>query len=121
MTLPKINTYGNYNSDNYGAHCMCVEVGPIDLYYSYRTLVAFRAPGIGLVVHENIWGPTTGKHLKWIDNGNKSSRVSSTEFDAKWKQVTEKYFFDDTLTPFQAETVKEMVQVVKTMHPERRR
>lgn len=92
LTMPKISSYGQYSSDNYGAHTMLVEVGPLDLYYSYQTLIAFRSPETGLVVHENDWGPTTGKHLKWIDNGCKAARLGSAAFDAKWATVHERYF-----------------------------
>lgn len=41
-----------------------VRVGPVDLYFSYRTIVAFSAPGFGRVISENVWSQTTGKHLK---------------------------------------------------------
>ena len=67
--LPRIDSYGEYASENYGQHTRQLSIGPITLYYSYSTLVAFRAPGCGLVVHQNDWGKTTGKHLNWIDGG----------------------------------------------------
>lgn len=57
-----------------------VRVGPIDLYFSYSTIVAFRAPGFGMVVSENRWSQTTGRHLNWIDGGNKSERLNGEEF-----------------------------------------
>ncbi len=55
------------------------------MYFSYQTMVAFIAPGVGLVVHDNDWGPTAGKHLNWIDGGNKADRVCGEEFDRLWK------------------------------------
>ena len=36
-------------------------------FYSYNTLVAFEHTLSGLVVRENVWGATTGKHLNAID------------------------------------------------------
>ena len=87
--LPSIHSYGEYSSDNYGAHTLRVEVGPITVWFSYRTPVAFRAPGTPMIVRENEWGPTTGKHLKWLDGETSKTarnRVSGEKFDELWKQ-----------------------------------
>ena len=80
MKLPTINSYGNYSSDNYGAHCLCVTIPGLKVWFSYQTPVAFQADG-PRIVRENEWGPTTGKHLNWIDGGEKSRRVSGEEFE----------------------------------------
>jgi len=72
--------YGNYSSDNYGAHTLRFMAGTRSYWFSYKTLVAFYHPTRGLVVHENTWGPTTGKHLNWIDGGDKKSRVNAETF-----------------------------------------
>lgn len=87
MSLPKISSYGNYSSDNYGAHTLCVEVGPVTVWFSYKTPVAFQVDGRERVVRENSWGPTTGKHLNWIDDGDKNSRVSSADFARLWEDM----------------------------------
>jgi hypothetical protein len=84
MDLPTISNYGEYSSSNYGAHSLRVDVGPLTIWYSYRTPVAFRLDGHGKVVHRNDWGTTTGKHLNWIDDGNKPGRVSADEFRRQW-------------------------------------
>ena len=94
IELPRISNYGKYSSDNYGAHTLEVSVGPFRLYYSYSTLVAFRAPGMDLVVRTNDWGPTTGKHLNWIDGGNPKSRISGTAFEAKWAEAQTAVFHE---------------------------
>ncbi len=79
-TLPTIRTYGNYSTGNYGAHALHVEMPDSGgFYFSYQTLVAFNHPTKGLVVHQNDWGPTTGKHLNWI-HSDKSRRVNAKEF-----------------------------------------
>lgn len=57
-----------------------VEVGSLHLYFSYETIVAFRAPQTGFIVSENVWSKTTGKHLNWIDP-YKSNRVKHTDFE----------------------------------------
>jgi hypothetical protein len=90
FTLPKINTYGEYSGGNYGAHCLVVEVGPLTVWFSYRTPVAFQVDGHARVVHENDWGPTTGKHLNWIDScrtkAERRSRVSDENFNRLWNE-----------------------------------
>ncbi len=95
-TLPTISNYGQYASGNYGAHTLRVQVGPIALWFSYQTVVAFRAPGYPQVVHDNVWGPTTGKHLNWIDGGDYKNRVSSEDFQR---------LYDERVAPLLGEKV----------------
>jgi hypothetical protein len=87
--LPTIRSYGRYSSDNYGAHSLLVRMPGIDVYFSYETCVAFSTPQTGLVVRRNDWGPTTGKHLNWIDGGNgaKKDRLKGEDFERKFDEV----------------------------------
>ena len=88
--LPQIECYMDHQSKNYGLNAICVTIGGIKVWYSYKTPVAFRAWGNPLVVRENTWGPTTGKHLNAIDDGDKANRVSSERFEELWaKQIQE--------------------------------
>ena len=87
--LPQFDTYGNYSSGNYGAHALYFSIpGKGRIYFSYKTPVAFDGPN-GLVVRENDWSTTTGKHLNAIDNGDKKTRVSSAEFERLFAEQTE--------------------------------
>jgi hypothetical protein len=88
FTLPKITSYGQYSSSNYGVHTQCVELGPVTVWFSYRTPVAFHIDGFSRVVHRNDWGTTTGKHLNWIDGGDKQSRVAAETFKKLWEEQT---------------------------------
>ena len=82
-TIPSFESYGNYSSSNYGAHALVfTDPNHNAFYFSYKTLVAFRHNGC-LYVTQNRWGPTTGKHLNWIDGGNKSGRLTQTQFEAQ--------------------------------------
>lgn len=54
-----------------------VRVNGITLWFSYRTVVGFQADG-AIVISENLWGPTTGKHLNWLGD----TRTPRAEFDA---------------------------------------
>ena len=71
-----INFIGQYckRSSNNNA----IELGGIVFYFSYQTLIAVET-NERLVMRENVWGPTTGKHLNAISD-NKKSRVSVEEF-----------------------------------------
>ena len=82
MDKVSIQNYGNYSSGNYGAHTLQVSIGRLDFYFSYQTVVAFRN-GSGLRVSENDWGSTTGKHLNWIDGGQKKTRLPRAQFQAE--------------------------------------
>ena len=66
-----------------------VEIGYLEIYFSYETCVGFRTSKTGLVVSENIWGSTTGKHLNWLDGGRKESRVPIDEFEKQLKELLE--------------------------------
>lgn len=48
-----------------------VSIGDREWWFSYRTCVAYRGPetNFATVVRENDWGPTTGRHLNYIDGG----------------------------------------------------
>ncbi len=83
MDLPGFDSYGQYSSSNYGVNALKFWVGSYAVYFSYRTPVAFSGPATdyNTVVSENKWGSTTGKHLNWIDGGNKKSRLDRKEFE----------------------------------------
>lgn len=88
--LPKISSYGNYSSGNYGAHCLCVEMPNATVWFSYETPVAFQINGSSRVVRRNDWGPTTGKHLNAIDDGDKKARVDGETFERLFVEQFEK-------------------------------
>ena len=53
---------------------------------SHRPFAAWHG-ATGLVVRENNWGPTTGKHLNAIDGGDKKARLSADAFEAKYRET----------------------------------
>ena len=57
----------------------------LKVYYSYTTPVALEIDGV-LKVSENQWSVTTGRHLTWIDGGNKKERLTSEQFELKYKE-----------------------------------
>ena len=81
MNLPKIESYGEYKVGNYGLNSLQVSFpNGLSLFFSYTTIMAFRGRE-GLKVRENEWSNTTGKHLNWIDGGDKKSRLAGAEFE----------------------------------------
>lgn len=79
MNLPKIVE----NDKNF----LCMEIGPITLWYSYSTLIAFQVNSNDKVVHENVWSNTTGRHLNRIDC-NHEYRHNSVKFNDLWRKQT---------------------------------
>jgi hypothetical protein len=80
MKIKKWN-YGNYSSDNYGSHTQAFRDSEGHSYYfSYNTLVAVVTRTGEEIIHQNVWGQTTGKHLNWI-NPDHSIRLSRDEFE----------------------------------------
>lgn len=85
MQLPSFSNYGGYASDNYGAHTLRFNLGPISVWYSYQTVVAFRAGQSGeLRVLDYKDSQTTRKHLNKIDGGAVACRLNKEEFQALW-------------------------------------
>ena len=80
MNLPAFESYGDYSSSNYGVNSLKFVMPNITIYYRYKTPVAFRTWETGLVIRQNDWNTTTGKHLNWIDNDH-SKRISGLEFE----------------------------------------
>ena len=78
MNLPEFESYSE-NTDNW--NCLKLYLQNVTLWNSNHTPVAFRKSGSPLVVRENDWNTTTGKHLNWIDGGNKSARINGAEFE----------------------------------------
>ena len=84
--LPTIGSYGKYSSGNYGVNCQYMDLGNIELYYSYETIIGYRTNGGGLVLTKNVWGTTTGKHLNWLDR-DKSKRIPYDDFKNRLKSI----------------------------------
>lgn len=81
--------YGNYSSDNYGAHTLCFTTPMGRFWFSYDTLVAFMIRGEFHII-KNYWGTTTGKHLNWIDS-NKNIREDQETFESNYNRLTMNY------------------------------
>jgi hypothetical protein len=79
MTAPKITKTGNSSTT--------VRTDNATLYYSYQTVIAFYTDATGLVVSENCWNVTTGKHLNAIDGGNKKARLPRAEFEKRLAEI----------------------------------
>ena len=88
LKLPKIGSYGEYSSSNYGAHCLKVEIGTLGVWFSYDTPVAFMFDG-EFHIRKNDWSSTTGKHLNWIDDDRKI-RENAEVFEANFARVLER-------------------------------
>lgn len=85
-----IKPYGDYSSDNYGAHALMVDIGRVRLYFSYQTVIAFHDDVSGLVIRENDWSTTTGKHLNAI-NPDKKKRISGEQFEKELSALLQLY------------------------------
>jgi len=65
---------------------VCVELQRQDnrdwllVYFSYDTAVAFYSCKREIIVSQNVWSKTTGRHLNEIDGGAKEKRVPYNEF-----------------------------------------
>jgi hypothetical protein len=76
-----------------------IDLGPIAIWFSYTTPIAFRVEGEDRVVRQNDWSNTTGRHLNEIDGGDKKSRVSGEEFMRRLQDRVGRFFFPRDLVP----------------------
>ncbi|MFA6694989.1 MAG: hypothetical protein WCR85_00030 [Sphaerochaeta sp.] len=58
-----------------------LEVDNLEIYFSYETPIAFRNEEGTMIVSENVWGSTTGRHIAAL-GVDKKDRIPSEEFDA---------------------------------------
>lgn len=82
--LPEIRCYRRTKSGD-DPNAREVSIGPLRLWFSYNTLVAFYLRGVTptVVCRQNDWSMTTGKHLNAIEPEH-SLRVSEAEFYKQW-------------------------------------
>lgn len=80
-----------------GSNARCLEMNGLKLYFSYETLIAFYHVETGLVVRENDWGPTTGKHLNAIES-DKRFRIPGDAFERQWGKLAESLGIDKKIT-----------------------
>ena len=79
--MVKITSYYG-NSASAENNAKVVTVLGNKFYFSYETLVAFYNAESGeRKVVENLWGPTTGKHLNAIDGGDKQAKAERVSQD----------------------------------------
>lgn len=70
------------------ANCVEITVGNVDFLFSYETCVGFHTNQTGKVVSENVWGPTTGKHINsW--QPDKKLRLDRDDFERKLALIEE--------------------------------
>ena len=70
----------SFYNQNSAKNAPLLTINGVRFYFSYETVVAVAFEGNTHVI-ENHWGPTTGKHLNWIDGGNKKDRLNSNLFN----------------------------------------
>jgi len=81
----------NISVDSTVPNMTVVVIGALTFWFSYKTVIAAKAPGFGRIVSENYWGTTTGKHINSIDGNNKKARLKSDEFEAELSSILKKY------------------------------
>jgi hypothetical protein len=63
-----------------------VTIGNTAVWFSYSTPIAFKIGSNPLVIRQNEWKQTTGRHINNVDNGRKLPRVNGEEFARLWSQ-----------------------------------
>lgn len=57
-----------------------VTLGDTTFLFSYTTLVGFYSGHEGWTVSENVWGPTTGRHIKSETGVEPAARMPRADF-----------------------------------------
>lgn len=72
---------------------MVVTIGPLEVYFSYSTPIAFRDAGGNLVARVNEWGPSTGMHMNDLGVDRKD-RIPGEEFERRLTEHLRALFRD---------------------------
>jgi hypothetical protein len=78
MNTPKLKNYGTAENTR------LLNFGPVTVWFSYETAVAFRVDGLPQRVLNYKGSKTTYKHLNMIDGGNKENRLNEADFQRLW-------------------------------------
>lgn len=76
MSYPIVQ--GSYSGSN-NSNTIYLDIGPVRIWYSYRTPIAFQSPIRGFVMRKNDWSNTTGKHMNMIEP-NHDIRLDADDF-----------------------------------------
>ncbi len=85
--FPSFECYTEHTSKNYGLNSLRFFVGERCYWFSYQTLIAFTDGRGNRYVHQNDWGPTTGRHLNAIDRGDTKTRLNDAAFSEAYHLV----------------------------------
>lgn len=66
----------------------CVSIYGLTLWFSYETCIAFSVDGDAYCT-ENVWGPTTGKHINYVKGQYREIGVlGNTEFNLRVSRLS---------------------------------
>lgn len=79
----------NYSEIDNGSNYSTVTLGKLTVAFSYRTVIGFHN-GRGWKVSENLWGPTTGKHINALGI-DKKGRLLRAEFEVEYEKTLKEF------------------------------
>jgi hypothetical protein len=88
MTEVSVRCYGDRPDPN----AKVVTIGPVTIWFSYVTPIAFRVGGQPLVMRHNDWNVVTGRHMNAIC-ADKKGRIPGDEFVRQLESKVAYYFF----------------------------
>jgi len=65
--------------------------GRVDVHFSYQSVIAFKVGDGPMIVSENCWSTTTGKHINSINNDRKA-RLPRAVFMQKYEAALDALF-----------------------------
>lgn len=90
-------TYRFRRSNSDDPNAKVVVVGPITIWFSYVTPVAFRVEGRAKIVRRNDWSTTTGAHLNAID-GDHAKRIKGEDFMIQLRGAIDRLCFPQEIS-----------------------
>ena len=91
-----IRSYCTTNGGREDPNAKVLYFGPLIVWFSYWTPIAFQVRGRERVVRRNDWSITTGKHLNEVDRRD-GTRISGTEFEQRLNAALERFMFQPNL------------------------
>lgn len=69
-----------------------VDLGKLRLWFSYETIIALQTQNNDVIISENIWSKTTGRHINIIKEGYKHLQVDTKTFQEQVDKLKERLY-----------------------------
>jgi len=83
----------SYYMPNESPYAVCIDLECMRFYFSYDQIIAYWTEDAELIVAENIWSRTTGKHIKRLISHYSACTVGIADFRSRLHTLMRRLLF----------------------------